>query len=224
MNVTIGDSPPTAPSLTISDAADGEGDVGTTPLTFTITRSDPGPDPVTVHWQTVDGTGTIADSDYVAASGDLTFLPADSDDRTITVNVNGDTTVEPDEYFTVELSAPVGATIADADGLGTIANDDEEPPCDTVIRTLSNGDPTTTDGAVSVTVDSLGGFGSATDAGNAIFNPIGARPESGTIFTSNLYVSAIDAMLQDACQHGGIERGPRRQPRPPCRPRRRSAT
>ena len=42
-DITVSDTPPTAPSLTINDASDGEGDVGTTPLTFTVTRSDPDP-------------------------------------------------------------------------------------------------------------------------------------------------------------------------------------
>jgi hypothetical protein len=44
--------------------------------------------------------------------------------RTITVQVSGDTTVEPDETFEVRLSSPAGASIADGTGLGTIVNDD----------------------------------------------------------------------------------------------------
>jgi uncharacterized repeat protein (TIGR01451 family) len=43
----------------------------------------------------------------------------------VTVTVNGDTTVEPDETFDVELSNAIGATIAPpAEGRGTIVNDD----------------------------------------------------------------------------------------------------
>jgi len=42
------------------------------------------------------------------------------------VQVSGDTTVEPDETFTVNLANTVGnATIADAQAIGTIANDDQ---------------------------------------------------------------------------------------------------
>src|SRR5205085_4439028 len=41
--------------------------------------------------------------------------------------VNGDTTYEPDEAFTVHLSNASGATINDADGIGTITNDDLVP-------------------------------------------------------------------------------------------------
>ena len=45
----------------------------------------------------------------------------------ITVMVNGDTTYEPNETFTVHLLNASGATISDADGTGTITNDDAEP-------------------------------------------------------------------------------------------------
>jgi hypothetical protein len=48
--------------------------------------------------------------------------------KTITVSINGDTAVEPNETFTVGLSAPGGATIAKTSGAGTITNDDVAPP------------------------------------------------------------------------------------------------
>ena len=40
------------------------------------------------------------------------------------MTVNGDSVFEPDETFAVNLTSPVNATIADAQGLGTIGNDD----------------------------------------------------------------------------------------------------
>ena len=61
-----------------------EGNVGTTPVTFTISYSG-NPNPVSVDWTTVDGTAT-AGSDYVAASGTATFTGAPSD-RTRIVTV-----------------------------------------------------------------------------------------------------------------------------------------
>ena len=81
---------------------------------------------VTVNFGTADGTAT-AGSDYAAATGTLTFAPGDTT-KTVTINVNGDTTVEPAETFAVGLSAPGGATIAKASGAGTITNDDVAPP------------------------------------------------------------------------------------------------
>ena len=46
------------------------------------------------------------------------------------MTVNGDTTVEPDETFLVNLTNPAGATIADGQGVATITNDDVVPSTD----------------------------------------------------------------------------------------------
>ena len=78
--------------------------------------------PVSVDWQTADGTAT-AGSDYRAASATLT-IPAGSRHAYARVRVVGDTRVEPDETFTVTLSSPVGATVAVPMATGTIVNDD----------------------------------------------------------------------------------------------------
>ena len=59
---------------------------------------------MTLNWSTADGTAT-AGSDYVAASGQVTFLPAGGNTQTITVSVNGDLTAEATETFFVNLSA-----------------------------------------------------------------------------------------------------------------------
>ena len=49
--------------------------------------------------------------------------------RTISITVNGDTKVELNETFNVNLSnATNGATISDSQGVGTITNDDAAPP------------------------------------------------------------------------------------------------
>ena len=77
----------------------------------------------TVNYETVDGTAT-APSDFTAILPTLlTFAPTDTSMQ-VTVLVNGDTTIEPDETFSVHLSNASNATIADADGTGTIVNDD----------------------------------------------------------------------------------------------------
>src|SRR6185436_4508768 len=51
----------------------------------------------------------------------------------ITVLVNGDTSPEANETFTVDLSNPSGATITDGSGLGVINNDDESASAGQVI-------------------------------------------------------------------------------------------
>ena len=78
-------------------------------------------------FDTADGTATLADNDYVQVIGGSGQITAGTNSTTITVQVNGDTTVELDETFLVNLSAPVNATINDAQGQGTIQNDDATP-------------------------------------------------------------------------------------------------
>jgi hypothetical protein len=75
--------------------------------------------------------------------------------------------------------------------------------CDPVTAALSNGDIATQDGALRVTVDALGAFGSAVQwGGPAEFNPPGPIGSASTTFTSNLYASAPDRLLNHDCADG----------------------
>jgi hypothetical protein len=103
-----------------------EGNTGTRAATFTVTLSAASTQAVTVAYATGNGTATPG-SDYEAGSGTLTFAPGETS-KTITILVNGDTLVEGDEVFAVNLSNAVGATIHDGQGAGTIVNDDVAPP------------------------------------------------------------------------------------------------
>ena len=109
-------------SLSINDVTVTEGNAGTANATLSVTLSPAATGTVTVSFATANGTAT-AGSDYVANSGTLTFNPGETV-KTVTVVVNGDTTVEGNETFFVNLSAPSGATISDGQGQGTITNDD----------------------------------------------------------------------------------------------------
>ncbi len=73
---------------------------------------------------TADGSAT-AGSDYVAQpTGTVSFAAGDLT-KTISVTINGDTTVEPNETFFVNLTGVTnGGTIIKSQGVGTIANDD----------------------------------------------------------------------------------------------------
>ena len=77
---------------------------------------------MTVRYATANGTAT-AGSDYTAISGTLTFAPGQLT-QTIAVPVLGDTVVEPNETFVVNLTAPANATLADGQGIGTILDND----------------------------------------------------------------------------------------------------
>jgi VCBS repeat-containing protein len=119
------------PTLSISDATVTEGNSGTTILTYTVTASAPAPaGGITFDVATADGTAT-ADSDYIAHALTGQTIAAGSTTYTFSVTVNGDTTVEPNEAVLVNLSNATNATIADAQGVGTITNDDAAAPAAT---------------------------------------------------------------------------------------------
>ncbi|WP_410643786.1 Calx-beta domain-containing protein [Amycolatopsis sp. lyj-346] len=112
--------------LSINDVTVNEGSGGApVPATFTVSLlGGASPNPVSVHYATANGSAT-APADYQAASGDVTFAPGETS-KPVTVLVNPDTVDEPDETFTVTLSAPVGAGLVDPTGVGTIVDDDRD--------------------------------------------------------------------------------------------------
>jgi hypothetical protein len=124
-----GTAPPPGPTPSIfaADVALLEGHVGTTPATVTLSLSQASSSTVTVSFATQSGTAGDAGSgngnDYTGAAGVVTFPPG-SLEQTVTVNLIGDTTIEPDEYFTVQLASPVNATLAVNQARVTILNDD----------------------------------------------------------------------------------------------------
>ncbi len=90
---------------------------------FTVSLSHASTKTISMKHKTNNGTAK-ADQDYFKnLEGTLTFPPL-SGSATITVQVLGETLVEPNETFFVDLSKPSNATFADAQGQGTITNDD----------------------------------------------------------------------------------------------------
>ncbi len=129
---SIGTSP-SIPTLSVDDVTVTEGDTGTVAAEFVVNLSEASDQEVTVEYSTDNGTAT-AGSDYTAQSGTITFAAGETS-KIISVPVLGDTTVESDETFKLNLSSPSNATIADAQGVGTISNDDSStPPANTPIR------------------------------------------------------------------------------------------
>jgi hypothetical protein len=115
----------TGKTLSIADVSIAEGNTGTTQATFTVTLSAAETTHVVVNYATTDGTAN-AGSDYVAASGTVTFNPGEIT-KTLNVTINGDTLFEANETFFVDLSNPVNVNIARARATGTITNDDSPP-------------------------------------------------------------------------------------------------
>ena len=166
------------PALSINDATAEEGETAT----FEVTLRGASQQTVTVTYRTVGGTA-VEGTDYVATNGTRTFT-AGTTRQTIVVQTNEDTADESDEAFTVELSSPGGATIADDSGSGTIRDDD-----DTVgdLPTLSIGDATAEEGETATFEVTLVGTSTQTVT-------VAYRTAGGTAVEGTDYVAA-DGML-----------------------------
>ena len=118
---TIVDDDPLT-SLSVSDATVVEGNASSTPASFNVTLGAPSAKPITVGYVTTNGTAS-APGDFESTAAQIAFAPGETQ-KTVSVNVVGDTTFESDESFTVNLSNPINADIADGQGVGTIQNND----------------------------------------------------------------------------------------------------
>ncbi len=113
---------PSVPSLSINDVTQAEGSVANQ-MVFTVTLSTTSAQTVTVNYASADGTAT-SPSDFTAIPTQTLTLNPGETSKPISVTINGDTTAEPDESFVINLSGAANATISDAQGTGTLANDD----------------------------------------------------------------------------------------------------
>lgn len=140
-------------TLSIADAAVTEGDSGTRDIVFTVTRADGSDGAVSATWTLAFGSAAAGDFGAgFAATGSVSFA-AGATTAEIRIPVQGDTSVESDEGFTVTLSAPQGgATLGDAVATGTIANDDAAAPS----------------GPANVFINEIHYDNAGTDAGEAI--------------------------------------------------------
>ena len=111
------------PGLTIDDVTQVEGDAGTTVFTFTVSLTSFN-NQVGVTFDIVTAAGAaVAPGDYTAKAL-VGFIPFPLTTYEFDVEVNGDTAVELDENFFVNVANCVGCFIQDSQGEGTIVNDD----------------------------------------------------------------------------------------------------
>ncbi len=85
---------------------------GTTTATFTVQLGTVSASTVTVQYATHDSSATVANNDYVATSGTLTFAPGQLT-KTVTVTVNANAAGGAAKYFYLNLSRATGAVIYD---------------------------------------------------------------------------------------------------------------
>jgi subtilisin family serine protease len=115
-----------APTISINDVTITEGNSGTSSANFNVSLDHPSAFSISVSYATADGSAT-AGSDYQATSGSVTFNPLETS-KNVPVIITGDSVPEVNETFFLNLSAPTNATLARAQGLGTIADDDSLCP------------------------------------------------------------------------------------------------
>jgi hypothetical protein len=94
---------------------------------FIVTRSGDASGTASASWSVAgSGANPASAADFVGGalpSGTVT-LGADETSKTIAVNIAGDTTIEPDEGFTLTLATGSGAELGTASASATIRNDD----------------------------------------------------------------------------------------------------
>jgi hypothetical protein len=110
------------PSVDIQDAFFSEGNSGNTEMSFTVMLSNPSFLPVTLNFATSNDTA-IAGTDYVAASGHVTFAPGETQ-KSVVVPVIGDTVDETAETFFLDISNAQNATLGRNRATGFILDDD----------------------------------------------------------------------------------------------------
>src|SRR5262249_32654698 len=145
--ITNDDAPP---AFAVTDVTVTETNTGATNAVFTVTLTGATALPATVSFTTANATA-IAGTDYTSASGTLSFAPGTTS-QLITVAVLGDTLSEPTETFTVNLSNPTNATIADGQGIGTILDNDGVPAISISNATVTEGNAGTTNAAFTVSL------------------------------------------------------------------------
>jgi hypothetical protein len=110
------------PRITITDVTVTEpaAPSSTAPARFTVNLSNASTETIGLDYFTSAGTAT-KDVDYVHTANHLS-IPPGTRTATITVSVKIDTVNESNETFFVDLKNPIGATLADSQGKGTIVN------------------------------------------------------------------------------------------------------
>ena len=127
---TILDNDNNATGIVIISVADAEATEDSGTIKFKVTSEFPAAtgSQFTVDYEAIFGSGlNYASSDDFGATSGTATIPAGSDSTTISISLRQDTTIEPDETFSLRLTNPSSnATLdlANTSAVGTILNDD----------------------------------------------------------------------------------------------------
>lgn len=167
---------------------------------FTVSLDAASVSPITVDFSTSAGTALVG-SDFVENSGTLTFAPGQTT-RTILVQTLDDSVVEQNETFTVNLSNPVGATITDGQGVGTIT-DNDIPPTKFYVADDGSANKTYEYASDGTAVENY-----AINSGNTAPRGAASTAAGATVWVvdanKNVYVYNTSGVLQGSWSAGGM--------------------
>ena len=145
------------PEILAGDVTVTEGDPGDTVVAaFDVTLSEPSNRPVAVAYATADGSA-LAGADYQAAAGSLTLAAGDTSAQ-VTVALLGDLLDEADETFALVLSSAEGGTLADAEGVATVLDNDPPPQVSIGGVIVAEGDSGSVDAVFPLTLSAISGL------------------------------------------------------------------
>ncbi|MFM9966565.1 MAG: Calx-beta domain-containing protein [Planctomycetaceae bacterium] len=172
-------------SIAALNAIQREGNSGTTPFTFTVTRSEHTQNAASVNY-TARGSGATptqtADFEGSYPYGTVSFAAGETS-KTATLNVNGNRVAELDESFTVTLSGGIGGSVVSATASGTILNDDTTMSISATDASQLEGDSGTT--PLTFTVSRTGDVNVASSVDYQIVGT-GNRPATAADFGGTL--------------------------------------
>ncbi|HEX6624958.1 MAG TPA: Calx-beta domain-containing protein, partial [Pyrinomonadaceae bacterium] len=142
------------PTISIDDVVVNESDTGVRPAVFTVSRAGLIDRPVSFTASPADGTAR-ANEDYAPFTFTFQIAP-NTQSTTVIVNIAGDTITEPDENFVLNISAPINATIVDAQGAGEVKDNESPNTPPTVQFAAWNFNAPEADGAVNINVTRSG--------------------------------------------------------------------
>lgn len=177
----------TTPTISIDDVSQVEGNSGTSNFIFTVSLSAPAPTGG-VSFDITSADGTATDGVDYNGIGQSNSIAEGQSSKQFFLIVNGDTDDEGDETFFVNLTNVVGATVADAQGQGTIVNDDSA----TAVLSISNPAPAP-EGNTGITSQTITASLSFAVASDVVFT---ATTADGTATGG-----AVDYLTQSALEY-----------------------
>jgi predicted outer membrane repeat protein len=144
------------PLLSVGFASVNEGNSGTTNMVVPITLSVASGKVVTVRAGTIAGGTATPGTDYVPIDNVLvTFNPGQTQ-ASVTVQVTGDTEVEPDETILVKITNGTNAQVAGFQVAARIRNDDADQPASELKFNAATYTVNENDGTATITVTRTG--------------------------------------------------------------------